>query len=69
MKTVDLRRNPYRGILKEMEAELGKPTDQIHKALFRAKVPNVKMAELFNSKLAERQGIVERFRKNVRKAV
>lgn len=69
MKDVDLRRYPYRGILKEIEAETGMPTDQIHKGLFRTKQPNPKLAEIFNRKIEERQAIVRTFRKNLRKAV
>ena len=69
-KKVNLRCNPYRGILKEMSEELeGMPTDQIHKGLFLAKVPNVKLAEMFDRKLQERQNIVKSFRKTIRKAV
>jgi hypothetical protein len=70
-KTVDLRRYPYRGILKEMEAELGIPTPQIHSALFRSEdcVPNPRIAEMFNRKLEERQQLIKTLKKNLRKAV
>ncbi|MEI6846596.1 MAG: hypothetical protein WCK32_00935 [Chlorobiaceae bacterium] len=68
-KNVNLRCYPYRGILKEMGEELGMPTDQIHKGLFLSKVPNIKLAEIFDRKLQERQAIVKSFRKNLKKVV
>lgn len=70
-KEVDLRRYPYRGILKEMEAELGIPTHQIHKALFRSEecIPNPVIAESFNRRLVERQDLIKNLKKNLRKAV
>ena len=69
-KIVDLRKYPFRGILKEMSEELGKPVDQIHKALFRSKecVPNPVIAELFNRKLESRQALIRTLKKNIRKS-
>jgi len=70
-KNVDLRRYPYRGILKEMEAELGMPTDQIHKALFRSEecFPSPRIAEMFTKKLEERQNMIKTLKKTLRKAI
>ena len=68
-KKVNLRCHPYRGILKETGEELDMPTDQIHKGLFMSKVPNPKLAELFDRKLKERQKIVKSFRTTLSKVV
>ena len=65
---VNLRCNPYRGILKEMGKELGMPVDQIHKGLFRPRVPNPSLAELFNKKIEERETVVKVFKKNTSKS-
>ena len=45
------------------------PTDQIHKGLFLSKVPNLKLAAMFDQKLQERHEIVKSFRRTIRKAV
>ena len=68
MGKVDLRCYPYRGILKEMGEELGKPVDYIHKGLFRTKNPNPEYAELFEKKLEERKKKVRKFKRSIRKA-
>lgn len=70
-KVVDLRRYPFRGILKEMEEELGIPTYQIHKSLFRTEecIPSPRIAEMFNRKLEERQSVIKSLKKNLRKAI
>jgi hypothetical protein len=69
MKSVDLRRHPYRGILKEIADELGRDSGNIHKALFKSKVPDPELAEIFDKKLEVRQGKIKSFRKTLRKAV
>ena len=69
MKNVDLRRHPYRGILKEIANELGRDSGNVHTALFKSKVPDPFLAELFDRKLQERQKIVKSFKKTLRKAV
>lgn len=66
---VDLRCHPFRGILKELGAELGMPTDQLHKALFKCKAPHPEYAARFDAKLKERLAKIESFKKTIRKAV
>ena len=65
---VDLRCYPFRGILKEMSEELGKPVDRIHKGLFRGKSPNPEYAELFRKKLEEREEKIRKFKRSIDKA-
>jgi hypothetical protein len=69
MKNIDLRCHPYRGILKEIADELGRDSGNIHKALFKSKIPDPSLASLFDKKLQERQAIVKSFRRTLRKAV
>lgn len=69
VKEVNLRCHPYRGILEDIKAETGMPTDQIHKGLFSRKNPNPKLAAIFNRLIEERESTVKQFRKNLRKAV
>ena len=65
MKEIDLRRHPYRGILKEIGLELGRDTGNIHKALFKSKVPDPKLAQMFDRKLEARKKMVKSFKKNL----
>lgn len=65
---VDLRCYPYRGILKEMSEELGKPVAYIHKGLFRTKSPNPVYAEMFERKLEERRNKVRKFKRALKNA-
>jgi hypothetical protein len=69
MNNVDLRKHPYRGILKEIADELGRDSGNIHTALFKSKVPDPKLAGLFDQKLQERKKMVKSFRKNLNKAI
>jgi hypothetical protein len=69
MKNVDLRCHPYRGLLKEIADELGRDSGNIHTALFKSKVPDPFLADLFDRKLQERHAKVKSFRKTLRKAV
>ncbi len=66
---VDLRCQPFRGILKELGKELGMPTDQLHKALFKRKAPHPEYAAMFDAKLKARLEKIESFKDTIRKAV
>ncbi|MEI6756269.1 MAG: hypothetical protein FDX18_09795 [Chlorobium sp.] len=54
MKRLDLRRYPYRGIIKELAAEFGKAPCTIHLGLFGRDVPSPKYLEAFQMKLEAR---------------
>jgi hypothetical protein len=68
-KGIDLRKHPYRGILKEIGEEIGRASSNVHISLFGTDTPDPKLAELFNKKLQERKETIKSFRKNIRKAV
>ncbi len=69
MKNLDLRRHPYRGILKEIADELGRDSGNIHTALFKSKVPDPVLASIFDKKLQARQESIKSFKKTLRKVV
>ncbi|UZJ37355.1 MULTISPECIES: hypothetical protein [unclassified Prosthecochloris] len=69
MKGVDLRRYPFRGILKEMSEETGIDVSIIHKALFKRKTPNPELAALFNRKLQVRNREIKKFKRSIRQVV
>ena len=69
MEKIDLRRYPYRGIVKEIADELGRAVPNVHESLFKVKVPNALLAEMFDRKLQERKKKVDSFRKNLKSAI
>jgi len=72
MQRLDLRKNPYRGILKEIADERGVGSSAVHNALFGNEMPSPLYAEMFEQKLNERiersKSVTERINNVVRKA-
>ena len=54
MKRLDLKRYPYRGIIKELADEFGKAQCTIHNGLFGRENPNPHYLEAYQRKLEER---------------
>ena len=73
MKRLDLRRYPYRGIIKELADEFGKAPCTIHNGLFNRENPTPQYLEAFERKLDERirasKEMSRRLQKTLKKAV
>lgn len=73
MKRLDLRRYPYRGIIKELADEFGKAPCTIHNGLFGRENPTPQYLEAFQRKLDERitasKELTRKLRETLRKAV
>jgi hypothetical protein len=69
MKRLDLRRHPYRGIIKEIADEQKRDSASIHRSLFSSETPDPALAAIFDRKLQERQASIKSFKKTLRKTV
>ena len=69
MEKIDLRRYPYRGIVKEIADELGKALPNVYESLFKVKVPNAELAEMFARKVKEREKKVKNFRESLKSTI
>ena len=69
MKSPDLRRHPYRGIIKEIAEEQKRSSPSVHRSLFNSEVPDPTLAAIFDQKLQERQASIKSFKKTLRKSV
>ena len=73
MKRLDLRRYPYRGIIKDIAEELGVTPPRVHNALFGGETPSPRYAEAYQrhleARLAESRELTRKLRETLRKAV
>jgi len=69
MKRLDLRRHPYRGIVKEIADEQKRDSASIHRSLFSSQMPDPALAAIFEKKLKERQASIKSFKRTLQKEV
>lgn len=73
MKRLDLRRYPYRGIIKDIAEEMGVTPPSVHNALFGGKTPSPRYAEAFQRHLEARldasKELTRKLRETLRKAI
>jgi hypothetical protein len=73
MKRLDLRRHPYRGILKDIAEEMGVTPPRVHNALFGGETPSPRYAEVFQrhleARLTANKELTKKLCNTLRKAV
>ncbi len=73
MKRLDLKRYPYRGIIKDIAEEMGVKPCTVHNSLFNRENPSPRYAEVFQrhleARLAASKDLTKRLRETLRKAV
>ncbi|NTV01494.1 MAG: hypothetical protein HGB04_01725 [Chlorobiaceae bacterium] len=73
MKRLDLRRYPYRGIIKDIADEMGVKPCTVHNSLFGSETPSPRYAEVFQrhleARIAASKELTRSLRETLRKAV
>jgi hypothetical protein len=73
MKRLDLRRHPYRGIIKDIAEEMGVTSPRVHNALFGGETPSPRYAVVYQrhleKRIAESEELNKKLLETLRKAV